>query len=528
MLYRHGIGGDRPILLVWIETAEGLDLARQLVGMLTLWTAAGQALDLVIVSAEPVSYQAPVQQAFASLTELASFRIEPQLPPERRSTLKLLHARDLPAAEQATLRLLARVSLQADGRSLAQQIDRARAVHEDDRAERRRTRRLPIPMPRPRPGASAPAGTFDAGDAAFRFELTPARYPLRPWVNLLANPQFGSLVSESAAGFTWAGNSRLHQITAGSNDALCDPPAEALWLHDLDRHHVWWLGRGPAGQLREVVHGIGSTRMRQVIDGLAIELEWSVDAQAAVRQLCVNVALVPGAPAERRRLRLVGFAEWTMGAGRGDRATVVTQPHRWAAPPGAGPARTEPAVGLAVLATQRDASAGRGGATAFLCWRPGAEHDGSAAAASPGPEDWTSDRREFFDGGGRWVLPTLLRGRAGPGLDACGAVACHVEVGAGRTAKATLLLGHADSAESAARLAQDACAVAPADRLARQLALWPALIGNVRVDSPDPMFDALVNRWLPYQAIACLPVGARRFLPGRRRVRLPRPSCRTR
>jgi len=492
VLWRHGIGGDRPIVLLWIESAEGLDLARQIVSMLALWTAAGQALDLVVVNGEPASYQPPVQQTFATLAELAAQRVDAQLPAERRATLKLLNARDLPPAEQATLRLLARLSLQADGRSLAQHVERLRALHEDDRADRVRLPRLPLAVLRPDAAAVAPAGRFDAADAGFRFEVSAQQSPLRPWVNVLANPDFGCQVSESGTVCTWAGNSRMHQVTAGSNDALCDPPCEALWLHDLDSQRAWWLGRGAGAGRREVVHGIGSTRMRQVVDGLVVTLQWCVDADSAVRQLQVDVALqAAGMATAPRRLRLVAFAEWTMGAGRGERGTVVTRPWRWQAPGG-------PAAGLAVLATQCDASAGHGGDTAFLCWRP----EGAAGHAHP-PADWTCDRREFLDASGRWVLPTQLGTRAGAGLDACGAVGCRVDVAAGRPAHATLLLGHAGHADAAGRLAQDACAVPPAERLQRQLAQWPALLDTVQVHTPDPLFDALTNRWLPYQAIAC-------------------------
>jgi len=138
LLWRHGIGGERPILLLWIGSAEGLDLARQLVSLLALWTAAGQTLDLVVVNTEAASYEAPVQRAFVALSEQAALRLDAQLPPERRCELRLLNARELTAAEQATLRHLARVSLLADGRSLTQQLDRLRALHEADRSERRR------------------------------------------------------------------------------------------------------------------------------------------------------------------------------------------------------------------------------------------------------------------------------------------------------------------------------------------------------------------------------------------------------
>ena len=508
VLWRHGIGGDRPILALWIEGAEGLDLARQLVTMLALWSAAGVPVDLVVVNAEPASYDAPVRRAFIALQEQAAQRADAALPAERRATLKLLGASDLSAPEQTTLRQLARVLMLADGRSLAQQIDRVRSVHEEEAAVRRRTPCYPLLVPQGTGVATAPTGRFSPEDASFRFTVTPTQPTPRPWANVLANPDFGCLVTEAGGGSTWAGNSRLQQLTAGSNDALCDPPCEALWLHDLDSERVWWLGRDSAE--REVTHSIGATRMVQLLDGLAVELEWCVDEKACIKQLRVKVSLQPAAVSQLRRLRLVGFAEWTLGAGRNDRATVVTRPYRWLSP--APQLAGEQGIGMAVLATQVDASAGHGGATAFLCWRVGGD---AAPSLLPGKtpntraaawlelDDWTSDRREFHDGGGRWVLPGQLGARSGAGLDACAAVGCRLDVQAGQPAQATLLLGHADTTEAAGRLAQEACAVLPQARLTQQLAQWPALLDSITVRSPDAAFDAMVNRWLPYQAIAC-------------------------
>ena len=503
-LYRHGIGGERPIFAMWVEGPDGLDVARQVVSMLTLWTSAGQPLDLVIINAEPPSYQSPVQQAFVGLAELAALRVDPQLAPDRRASLKLLNARDLQGTEQATLRLIARVALQADGRSLAQHVERLRAGHDEDAVQRRRQPRRSIALPRPDVAATPPPGRFEGRDAAFRFTVSATRYPARPWVNVLANPEFGCQVSEAAAGFSWAGNSRLHQITAWSNDALTDPASEAVLLEDIDSQRVWWLGRGLDGGGRSITHSLGSTRIQQVIDGLSIDLWWCVDADAAVKQLLVSVSLLHGPP---RRLRLVGYAEWTMGGSRNDRATVVTRTSRWSWPPprpvAASPAsEAAQSTAFMVEATQLDAAGGRAGATAFLGWRPCSDRPG-AAVVTIDADDWTCDRREFFDGHGRWVMPSKLRSRAGVGLDPCGAVGCHFEVAPGRPAQTALLLGHADSSEAARKLAQQAWLQAPAERLARQVAMWPELLGSVEVHTPDALFDAMVNRWLPYQAIAC-------------------------
>src|SRR6185295_5303042 len=53
-----------------------------------------------------------------------------------------------------------------------------------------------------------------------------------PWINVVANPDFGFQVSETGAGYTWSENSRENQLTAWSNDPVVDPPSEVLYLRD--------------------------------------------------------------------------------------------------------------------------------------------------------------------------------------------------------------------------------------------------------------------------------------------------------
>ena len=60
-----------------------------------------------------------------------------------------------------------------------------------------------------------------------------------PWVNVIANPDFGFLVSESGSGFTWSQNSHENQITPWSNDHVFDTPGEALYVRDEATGEVW-------------------------------------------------------------------------------------------------------------------------------------------------------------------------------------------------------------------------------------------------------------------------------------------------
>ncbi|XHS77956.1 GH36-type glycosyl hydrolase domain-containing protein [Burkholderiaceae bacterium UC74_6] len=514
LLWQRGISGDRPLVWIAISGEEGLELVLALKKALRWWTAAGLGVDLVVTNGEPHSYLSPVQHQLLALQARQQAQAHHDLPEHLRCKLHVVREQEIGVDERQTLQTLARIKLLADGRSLAQQIER---LLEDTElppagpeafvrqpwrpANTGNSRRWPTVLPqasRVQAHAAAtepepPQGRFEARDGSYAFELSPERRPSRPWINVLANPHFGCQVSELGSGYVWAGNSRMHQVTAWSNDPLSDPPGEWLLLQDLERGRVWTLGRQlSAASASAVEHGIGSTRITQHLDGLDVTLTFCVDEKAAIKQ--VQIKLNSSAP---RRLRLVAMVEWQMGSARQERLSINTRP-RWfnTSPDGAG--LPQPAQALALQCTQLDHLGGFGGATGFVTLRP---DDPDTCQLLD--NDWTCDRREFFEPAGQLVLPALLGRRSGPGLDACGALAAVLTPGPDAEAGLTVLLGHGPDAETAQQLLIDAWELDPSRRLMRQQAHWDECLGAVRVRTPDARFDALMNRWLPYQTLAC-------------------------
>lgn len=513
-LWRHGLSGDRPLILVTVSAMHGLGLLRALAQAAHLWSWGGVACDVVVLNGEPASYDMGLQRAIQGLRDrhaadhAAEHPAGPAHPGGATVGWHLLRAGELEEDDRRTLQQLARVRLQADGRPLLHHVLAWAAQHELALDERQRTATVAVPLLRdaahgaaatPGQGQHRPEGRFDAVAGHFDFEVAPQQRPARPWINVLANPQFGSLVSEAGGGFSWAGNSRLHQITAWSNDALADPPSEWCLLQDCETLQTWSLSPcawGHAEASYQVRHGQGFSRIAHRHGDLELSAEWCVDARLAVRQL--RLRLVNHGP-RVRHLRLVGLAEWMMGARRGNRATLGTAMlrQRLPSPPGtAAVGGHGPRTLVTLLCTQHEQADGFGGATAFLSLVP------PAGAATP-YIDWTCDRRECFDARGRLVLPDHFGQRSGAGPDPCAALSLRLALAPGEAAEPVLLLGHAASPAAAGALALQAAAVPPAARLAEVQAHWNTLLGATTVRTPDALFDALVNRWLLYQTISC-------------------------
>ena len=490
VLWQLGISGDRPLVLVMAGSQQGLALLRTLAQALREWASGGVACDIVVLSNEPHSYHMPLQQELALLREHHEADLQMHAGPVVTG-LHVLRFDELSALQRGTLASLARITLQADGQALVHQVKAWVAAHGAFNAQSwRGGSNDEVVTHQATSRVLAPVGSFAPHTATFAFDVSTSLRPAKPWVNVLANPQLGTQVSESGAGTTWALNSRLNQLTAWSNDPVADPPAEWLLLQDRRTREVWSLAPSAwsaADAVYRVEHAQGTTTISHHRGALEIVVCWCVDPITAIKQVHVQVHNQGERPAH---LRLISMVEWMLGEKRSDRATLATTPHFAPLPDGRL---------LGLLCTQTEAAAGFGGGTAFFCEALVGEGLGDSTRESL---EWTCDRSEFFDVGGRLVVPLELGARSGRGLDPCAALARKVTLHEGALLECTYLLGYAPSEAAARQLAQEATDVAATTREQAVLDHWNVLLGATQVTTPDPLFDAMVNRWLLYQTVA--------------------------
>ena len=483
-LWRFGISGDRPIVLVFATWKQSLGLLRTLIQALRLWSWGGISCDLVILNAEPASYLMTLQREISAMRDahMAASAAQPGTP---CTAIHLLRSSEVSADERGALHRLARLQLNADGRPFLHHIQDWISQHEAAFELRHSVSRSQVGADNVSRSAATPAkGAFSTSSGEYRFAVTAGKRPARPWVNVIANPDFGAQLSEAGGGYTWAVNSRLNQLTTWSNDPVADPPAEWFLLQDLRTRDAWSISPsawGAEDAVYDVAHGQGYSHIRHRRGDLTVTATWCVDSLTSVKQIRVQVA---NEGSRTAGLRLVGIAEWTMGADRLARRTVSTE-------------YSEQTRGTQLLTnllcTQNERSGGFGNGTAFL----------SLVCAADGEVDWTCDRREFFDARGALVLPDHLGQQDGDGLDPCAALATRVTIAPGAIQELVFHLGYGKSPTDARHLAAATMDMSAAQRLDAARAHWNNLLGATRVTTPDPLFDVMVNRWLIYQTITC-------------------------
>ena len=284
------------------------------------------------------------------------------------------------------------------------------------------------------------------------------------------------------------------------------------------------MAPGPRGGLSEarsayrVAHGQGYSVISHRRGDLEVSASWCVDAESSVKQVRLHLV---NRGHRTLQLRVVGIAEWMMGANRADRGTVHTALWRQRLPALQASPGTDARAGAprerrlsALLATQRESSAGFGDGTAFL----------ALAGATDEAEDWTCDRRECFDARGRLVLPDHFGKQQGSGLDPCAALSTRLTLAAGESAERVFLLGYARQPGRGAPARHHGRGGEPAAAAARHVrAHWDELLGASTVQHARPAVrrDGQPLAAVPDRVVPA--VGQGRLLPGRRRHRLSRP-----
>ncbi len=478
-LWSIGISGDLPILLVRVEELEHAPLVRQALLAHQYWRHKGLAADLVVLNTRPTGYADELDDRLRILVRTGHALQMLDKP----GGVFLRRVDQMHPDVHNLLLSVARATLDGDGGTIELQLNR-RGKHPPEQGGFLATRK---PEPYPEPEFERPELRFDNGLGGFDpvtgeyvivlsgDQTTPA-----PWIDVLANPDFGCTVSEAGVGCTWALNSHENRITTWNNDPVSDGSGETFYIRDEETGEYWSPTPLPVRTPEPYVirHGRGSVRFEHATHGIRHTLDWFVSADDPVRVCRLRLENLTERP---RKLSVTHLVEWVLGDSRSRAQQLVVTWYD---------AESE------ILTAHNHYNPDFPGRCAFV-------------ATDAALQSWTASRTEFVGRNGRPSEPVAmtrarLGGASGRYHDNCGALMAEVALAPGQSTEISFLLGQTATLEECRELVARYRLKGAVDReLDAARGVWDALLSVVQVDTPDDRLDLMVNGQLLYQATAC-------------------------
>ncbi|TMV52653.1 glycosyl transferase family 36 [Paenibacillus mesophilus] len=511
-LWPMGISGDLPIALVKIQDKSQMPFALKVMTGHSYLRKKGMPFDLVYLVETAGGYYQEVQDA---LRRAAEHAMEGAAAP---GGIYPIMAERLSPEQADLLAAVARLTLRADGPSLKAQlaVRPLRRKRAGSREEANVPEELPTieglpPEYRLRPEPAAEEARSDYGDAAdddsgfftapeslalyngwggfaqdgreYRIAMRGGKYLPAPWSNVMANPHFGTLVTELGTGYTWWRNSREFKLTPWSNDPVLDTPGEACYIRDEATGDIW--SGAPAPELGkgayETAHGFGYSRFTRRSKGIGQSMTVFVDPKEPVKFVVLELENLGGSP---RSLSVAYYCNWVLGVRRQANAPYIVS--EWDAATSSLISRN------AYQETFRES-------VAFLHMHAGETEETT----------FTADRAEFIGRGGSLAAPAgMLRPKLsnaeGAFADSCGAIRLKLQLPPRSVRKIYVLVGANESKEAALELVRRYHSGESCDRaLTEATDFWSGTLGQIEVATPNRELNLMLNGWLLYQALSC-------------------------
>jgi cyclic beta-1,2-glucan synthetase len=476
-LWKYGISGDIPIVVLRIVDPAGIRLAKQLVQAHSYWRMKALPVDLVILIDKVSDAPQPLYEQIVSL-----------IAPERRTGMLdkpagifIRNLDQLSSQDLVLLQAAARIVLADDDEGLGE------PANSDQTAEMPALRPSRSEMP-DLPGNVVPRelvfhnglGGFTSDGREYVVTVRPGEATPVPWVNVIANATFGTVISESGSAYTWAENSHEFRLTPWNNDPVTDLSGEALYIRDEETGYFWSPTPLPArGATPYVVrHGFGYSVFEHAESGITSELTVYVDMDGPLKFSVLKLRNVSGRP---RQISVTGFWEWVLGDQR-QRSLLHLQ--------------TEADPGTGALLARNFYNSDFPTAVAFI--------DVADLARTV-----TGDRNEFLGRNGSMSNPAALKrerlsGLTGVGLDPCGAVQVKLDLPDGEERETRFCLGAgrdlAHAQELIGHSREPGASKAALEGVWRH---WRQTLGAVQVETPDASVNLMANGWLLYQVLSC-------------------------
>ena len=473
-LWGYSISGDLPIVLLKIEKQSNLHLVKQLVQAHSYWRLKGIAVDLMIWNEEHTGYRQVFQNEIQSLIPVELN--------DRPGGIFVRASDQISNEDRVLFQTVARINISDKDGTLADQVKRKQlakvVIPYITPIQIYKPSVTPVSLPKDLVFYNGTGG-FSPDGKEYLISVEDKNNTPAPWVNVIANPTFGTVVSESGVAYTWTENAHELRLTPWNNDPVSDLGGEAFYLRDEETGHFWSATLLPTGGQSPYItrHGFGYSIFEHIEDGIRSEMTVFVDIESAVKFTVLKIKNQSG---KSRKLSATGYTELVLGNNRMKTAMYI---------------HTEIDPDSGAMFAKNPYNTEFGNRVAFF------DVDGFK-------KTFTADRTEFIGRNGSLKNPDSmsrqkLSGRIGLALDPCAAIQVPFDLEDGEEYEIIFRLGAGRDSGNASELAKKFRGSAMAhESLERAKEYWKHTVGTLQVETPDAAINIITNGWLTYQTLS--------------------------
>lgn len=314
-LWKYGISGDLPILLVKVKDISDIEILKQVINVYEYLRVKNINIDLVIVDEEQHSYENYTREGIINIILNKNMGYLQNI----RSGIFVLN--NLSKEEIQVLEFRANLVLDV---SLGK-IERQLTDLEEEYIETIKPigdKKIPQIAEEPEQIRKKledeqlkycnEYGGFSLDGKEYNIRINKDNKLPTVWSHVLANEKFGTVVTENMGGYTWYKNSRLNRLTAWANNPTNDIPSEIIYLEDMENKKVWSLGQNPIPDSNDyyITYGFGYANYMHKSNGLIQNASIFVPCKDSAK---VHLIRLENIEPRKRKIKLVYYIKPVLG-----------------------------------------------------------------------------------------------------------------------------------------------------------------------------------------------------------------------
>lgn len=323
-------------------------------------------------------------------------------------------------------------------------------------------------------------GGFNKEDNSYRIILDKGENTPMPWINVISNEHFGTVISELGGSYTFNKNSRENKISSWSNDIVTDGEGELLYIRDDEDYSIGSVfGKIDRDQGEYIIeHGFGYSKFYHYFMDLICEVTTFIPRDTNAKISIINIKNNQDI---ERKLSIAYYVDLVMGVYKEKTTGYIT--------------------------TDIDEKEG------YIYGVNPYNHPFNEEIAylkiSPGKSSFSGRREEFLGRYSDYNFPKglgsiALSNNVGAGVDPCLSSLSSFSLKGKGEINIVLILGEEDSKEKIKEIINKYNEEEYAfNELNKVKEYWKKINKTILVETEDEAFNFLLNGPLLYQTLSC-------------------------